>query len=224
MKKQKTILSYLDTVLTRTQAHFFSQLSWTRKLGMYLAGGTALALQIGHRTSEDFDFYIQHHFAADELMSQFRFYLFPRIPFKDVRNFTDTLEINAPPDIHVTCFYYEYPLLRPSIEIEGVAVSSIQDIAAMKMIAITQRGRHRDFIDVYYLFQLFSLQEILRWTHEKYPTFDSYSGLRGLLYFDDAENDPDPNRVKLFDTSVTWKKVKKTITETVRNYQLKKVV
>ncbi|MBI4272533.1 nucleotidyl transferase AbiEii/AbiGii toxin family protein [Candidatus Uhrbacteria bacterium] len=224
MKKQKTILSHLDIVLTLPQARFFSQLSWTKKSGMYLAGGTALALQIGHRTSVDFDFYAQQHFRKGTLPRQFQKHIVDHWQAKVTRDEEDTFDLIAKPDIHVSCFYYEYPLIAHYVYIHGVAVASLKDIAAMKLIAIAQRGRHRDFVDMYYLLGIFSLQDMIRFALEKYPLYDYFFFLRGLLYFKDAEEDDDIDRVKLFDTSVTWKKVKKTITEIVRNYQLKQAV
>ena len=63
MGKRKMTNDYVREVLTVSRANFFSDLGWTREAGFYLAGGTALAIQIGHRTSVDFDFYTQHHFS-----------------------------------------------------------------------------------------------------------------------------------------------------------------
>ncbi|MBI4599712.1 nucleotidyl transferase AbiEii/AbiGii toxin family protein [Candidatus Uhrbacteria bacterium] len=217
-KQQKTC--YIDSVLSPARARFFSQLTWTKKTGMYLAGGTALALQIGHRTSVDFDFYRQRHFAKGTLSKLFYSYMAERWQIEITRDIKDNFDLLAKPDIHLSCFYYEYPLVASPIPMQGVLVASLQDIAAMKLIAIAQRGRHRDFVDIYYLLHIFSLDEMIRFGLEKYPMYNHFFFLRGLLYFNDAEEDDDIDRVKLFDRAVTWKKIKKTITEAVRSHQL----
>ena len=205
-------------VLTESQRVFFKQLGFTRTRGLYLAGGTALALQIQHRRSVDFDFYTSAHFRKGTLPRLFRSHL-PAQKFKVVRDDNDTFELNATPDLHLSCFYYGYPLLNPPHRIQEVLVAGLKDIAAMKMIAIAQRGKRRDFVDLYYLLQRFSLKEILRFTHEKYSHFDIYHGLRGLLYFEDADHDPTIERSMVFDRSLTWLKVKRHIVNAVKEFQ-----
>lgn len=208
----------IKRVLTPTQQKFFRALAFTRQLRFYLAGGTALALQICHRTSIDFDCYTQRHFRAGILRNACAAHL-SDWQWKVLRDVDDTFELNATPDIHWSCFSYPYPLLEQPLLFEGVAVASLRDIAAMKLVAISQRGRRRDFIDMYYLLKRFSLPEILRFTGEKYPEFDMYNGLRGLLYFADADDDRDAGRARVFDRSLTWEEVKEAITDMVREFQ-----
>ncbi|MBI4276725.1 nucleotidyl transferase AbiEii/AbiGii toxin family protein [Candidatus Uhrbacteria bacterium] len=205
------------SVLTSSREKFFSQLGFTRTRGIYLAGGTALALQISHRTSVDFDFYSPQHFHSGVLPRFFRTHL-KGWKYKIVRNNNDTFEMNVHPDIHVSCFYYEYPLLERPHVVRGVFVAGLKDIAAMKLVAIAQRGKRRDFIDMYYLLQQFSLKEILRFTQEKYSHFDIYYGLRGLLYFKDADDDIAIERAAVFDHALTWRKTKETIEKAVRGF------
>lgn len=212
---------YVREVLTVSRANFFSDLGWTREAGFYLAGGTALAIQIGHRTSVDFDFYTQHHFQSGSLARLVYRALDDRWEIEITRDLDDTFDLTTKPDIHLSCFYYEYPLLCPARVIMGVSVASLQDIAAMKILAISQRGRHRDFVDLYYLLGHFTVEEMIRPCLEKYPMYDPTFFLRSVLYFEDAEKDKDIGRIKLFDRSLTWKKIKQTITEKVREYQLK---
>ncbi|MBI4135571.1 nucleotidyl transferase AbiEii/AbiGii toxin family protein [Candidatus Uhrbacteria bacterium] len=205
-------------VLTKSQQAFFTQLGFTRGRGLYLAGGTALALQIQHRQSVDFDFYTSQHFRKGTLARLFRAHL-QKYKLRVVRDIDDTFEMNVDPDIHLSCFYYGYPLLQTPRPIQGVFTTSLKDVAAMKIIAIAQRGRRRDFIDIYYLLQKFSLKEILRFTQEKYSYFDIYYGLRGLLYFEDADNDPDIERSMVFDRTLRWKNVKHFIINAVKELQ-----
>src|SRR3989344_2826381 len=140
---------YLE-VLGRERLKLFYELSFLSKAGCYLAGGTALALQMGHRTSVDFDFYTKKHFQKNTLTNLFQDNL-SNWPIKIIRDFDNTFEIQAGKDIHLSCFYYQYPLLEKCVDISGVKIASVADIAAMKLVAISQRGKRRDFVDMYYL-------------------------------------------------------------------------
>lgn len=97
----------------------------------------------------------------------------------------------------------------------------IEDIAAMKLVAISQRGKRRDFVDMYYLMQKLGLENILTLTEKKFPEFDIYSGLRGLLYFSDADQDREISRIKVFDKKLSWKKTKDYIQKKVSELQKK---
>lgn len=208
---------HLD-ILTKSRRQFFEEISFTRAQGLYLAGGTALAFQIGHRASVDFDFYTNRHFKKGALVELFHAHL-KEWKFKVARNEDDTLELNIMPDIHLSCFYYRYHLLESPRTIAGVLVAGLKDISAMKLVAISQRGTRRDFIDIYYLLQRFTLREILRFTQEKYSHFDIYNGLRGLLYFKDADEDHAVGRAVVFDRVLAWNKVKKFIINSVHEFQ-----
>ena len=169
-------------ILDYKRLEILKNLGFTKKLGIYLAGGTALALQIGHRTSVDFDFYSTKKFKKGELFGYFKDN-FPRgFKIKIIRDFNNTFEIDID-KVHLSCFYYPYKLINKPIGVENIKVASIPDITAMKLVAISQRGTKRDFIDIYYLLKKFSLDKIIRFTEKKFPEFDIYSGLRGLLSF-----------------------------------------
>jgi hypothetical protein len=88
----------------------------------------------------------------------------------------------------------------------------------MKIIAITQRGKRRDFVDVYYLLKIYSLEEILEFTQRKFKEFDIYNGLKGLVYFEEAEDDLEIDRMRVFDQSLDWKKIKDRITDSVKKF------
>ena len=94
---------------------------------------------------------------------------------------------------------------------------SKQDIAAMKIIAISDRGTKRDFIDVYFLLKEFSLKEIFEFVKKKYPEFNIYVGLAGLTYFADAEK-KQQRKLYLF-KSVSWVEIKKFLIKEVRKFQ-----
>ncbi len=208
-------------ILDKRRKEVLNQLYFTRRLGWYLAGGTALALQLEHRTSVDFDFYRSREFEPADFLKEFQ----KRFPKKieKVISQKNTLIVNIlnGEKIRISCFYYKYPLLKSPLKLENVNVASQEDIASMKIIAIYQRGTYRDFVDMYYLLQKFSLQEIFRWALEKYSNFNIYEGLRSLTYYTDAEERriEDEKRINIFDKSLTWNKVKKYISGVVREYQ-----
>ena len=181
------------SVLNPKQLRLLKKLEFLKKYGFYLAGGTALALQINHRTSVDFDFYTKKKFDSQKLREEFdkRFKTVQEIYIAE-----DTLGLNVE-GIGVSFFRYSYPLIRPCQEIERILLASVEDIAVMKILAISQRGRKRDFIDIYFLIKEFSLRQIVEFIKEKYPMFNIYLGLQGLTYFKDADEDPEKTRFKL---------------------------
>ena len=181
-----------------------------------MAGGTALALQLGHRTSLDFDFYSKKKFGIESLSTKFK------SEFKSIDITTaveDTLiaEIDG---INFSLFYYPYQLLEDEPSFKSIKLASVADIAAMKMIAISMRGKSRDFIDVYYLLKKFDLEKILEFTVKKYPNYEQMAILKGLIYFDEADKEEDIKRgIQIFDKNFDWEKAKKEIVEKVEEYQ-----
>ena len=94
----------------------------------------------------------------------------------------------------------------------------------MKILAISQRGRRRDFIDIYFLMKEFTLNQMIEFVKEKYPMFNIYVGLQGLTYFTDADQDPEKGRYRLL-KNVRWNEIKKFIIKEVnrfKTYYLKK--
>lgn len=179
-----------------------------------MAGGTALALQIGHRTSLDFDFYNKRRFDTQELREEFDG------KFQGVREIhlkPNSMEIEIG-TIGLSFFFYRYGLIKKPIVFEGILLASKEDIAAMKILAISQRGKRRDFIDIYFLMKEFGLKSILDFTKEKYPMFNVYVGLQGLVYFEDAEDDPAKGRFKLL-KEFNWSEIKKYIIKEVAYFK-----
>ncbi|MEW6408467.1 MAG: nucleotidyl transferase AbiEii/AbiGii toxin family protein [Patescibacteria group bacterium] len=142
----------------------FLKLSFLTKEKLYLAGGTALALQLGHRKSIDFDFYSTTHFTKKTFLPLFKKNLKNKA-IKILRDFDNTFEIIINKKIHLSCFYYPYKIFS-YVKCKGINLVSIEDIAAMKLVAISQRGRRRDFVDMYYLIKRFGLEKILKLTEK----------------------------------------------------------
>src|SRR3989338_11094472 len=172
-------------ILDKPRKKVLPHLGFTKSFGFYLAGGTALALHLGHRTSVDFDFYTPEKF--DEM-------LFEQEAVRNLKGLKVTHRswgtlVGQVGVIDVSFFYYSHPLLEPLVETEAIRVMSVPDIAAMKIIALSQRGLRRDFLDLYVIARAVGLQQILEWTRKKYAQFDPYITLKSLTYFTDAEND-----------------------------------
>lgn len=211
-------MDYYLKILNKERKEIFSQLEFVEKISWYLAGGTALSLQLGHRTSVDFDFYTSKRFQPEKILDLFE----DRFPnrVKTILKKEDTLIINID-KVEISCFFYKYPLIYSSVKINGVPVASIKDIAAMKIAAISQRGTKRDFIDLYYLLQKFKLAEIFKFAEKKYPKINFYHILRSLIFFQDAETEDKSRkgRIRMFDPNFSWSKVKRHLIEQVKNYQ-----
>lgn len=102
------------------------------------------------------------------------------------------------------------------IEADGVRLASLNDIAAMKVSAIVNRGTKKDFIDLYTLLQSFTLDDILDMYSRKYSDGSLFIVMKSLTYFDDAETDPMPDVL----SDITWESVKDCIGTVVRNSSL----
>lgn len=179
----------------------------TELSGFNLAGGTALALQIGHRKSVDLDFFGARPFDRDEMMGLLEDLGEIHI-LQNSRNIL-ILNING---VKVDFVNYKYPWLRDIVQVEGIRLVSLPDIGAMKLGAITGRGKKRDFTDLYFLLRQFTLSELLGFYREKYPDGNEFLVLRSLTYFEDAEED---RELELFDKA-DWSEVKETIENEVK--------
>jgi hypothetical protein len=167
--------------------------------GLRLAGGTALALQIGHRKSFDIDLFGIIDF--DSLIIQELFAEFDVV--KTIKR-SKNINIFIINDVKVDFVNYSYPWLSESLVKDNIRMAAIEDIAAMKLAAVTGRGSKKDFVDIYFLFQYFSLEELINMYSTKYPDGSIFLVLKSLTYFADAENEGDLNM--LINTS--WQTVK----------------
>ncbi|MCX6841283.1 MAG: nucleotidyl transferase AbiEii/AbiGii toxin family protein [candidate division WOR-3 bacterium] len=198
-------------VLSRVQAQLLPKLAYLKKQKFYLAGGTALALQLGHRESVDFDFYSPRHFDAERVLVQLRDAA-KRVELVQMN--TDTLILKCE-GVMVSLFYYPYPLLESLLDLGDVLVASVEDIAAMKLIAIIQRGRHRDFIDLHRMLESLSLESMLKLAQHKYREFNPYLAFQALVYFEDAEAEMSPRARQ----GSGWQAVKKLLVSEVKKLQ-----
>lgn len=168
----------------------------------YLAGGTALALLLGHRISQDLDFFTKEEFDEKVLVQNLE-----KLPeFKEDGTAWRTVwgKIRK---TKFSLFYYQYPLIQKTINFSGIQILDKKDIAAMKIHALEDRGTKRDFIDLYFLAKEFSLEQMLKFYDQKYGVLEKhlYIILRSMDYFAEAEIEDMPDML----IPVSWEEVKK---------------
>ena len=169
----------------------------------YLAGGTALALHLGHRLSCDLDFFTRGRFNIDQILSILK--SLGKVNVTQVTDDTFNGQLNGS---SISFFIYPYPVLEPFSMYAGVQVASITDIAAMKVDAITRRGKKRDFIDLYFIARhSIPLAQAMENYFRKFSGFNisRIHVIKSLSYFSDAEGDDMPEMIK----PVRWQDVKK---------------
>jgi predicted nucleotidyltransferase component of viral defense system len=198
--------------LDKSQIEILKKLSpLMQKNNFYLAGGTALAIYFGHRISVDLDWFSPKPFGDALLLA--KKIQNEKIDLKVEETSLGTLH-GSIANVRVTFLEYQYPLLSKTVlwEETGCILASLEDLACMKLSAIAQRGARKDFCDIYALGKTFSLQEMLTFYSKKFKIQNISHVLYGLSYFDDAEQERMPKM--LWD--VSWKEIKKTIQEWVK--------
>jgi hypothetical protein len=195
---QKKILQQLGPILMRQ--HY------------YLGGGATIAIYLGHRHSVDLDWFTEEGITDPMRLAQ-------NIRDKGIPFVTGQIERGTLhgtiSGVRIRFLEYKYPLLKPLIIWQKAAcqLATLEDLACMKLSALTQRGSKKDFVDIYALgLRYFSLRDMLRLYQKKFSVEDMGHVLYGLSYFDDADKERLP---KMFwDTD--WRTIKKTIQSWVK--------
>lgn len=195
---------YPETVPQATQ-HILEIIKTLPELQhFYLSGGTALSLQLGHRESEDLDFFTKGSFNPQELQQKLQQYE----TLENVRIDEGTLNlfINK---VKLQFLYYPYQLLESLIPWEGIHLSSMTDIACTKLITISMRGSKKDFVDLYVILQQTTLKDLFTNLEKKYTNVEyNYPHIiKSLSYFEDADGQPMPKMHK----NISWEQVKEEL-------------
>lgn len=180
------------------------------KSKFYLAGGTGLALLMGHRDSVDFDFFSSNKFLTEEIFNYFNSK--DKYEVVKTQEEKDTLSIQIDKQINVSFFFHPYKLLKEPHNEENLRIASINDIGAMKLNAITGRASIKDYVDLYYILKKIELKKLLEETIEKYPNINTQLVLKSLVYFKDIKEEP-----------ILFKKEKKVSQKEVENFLKKEV-
>jgi hypothetical protein len=165
----------------------------------YLAGGTALALQLGHRRSADLDFFTARPFDEEVLLGEIH-----HLPeFELISKAPGTIHAQTQ-GVKITFLGYDYPVLFPFSSWLGADLADPRDIACMKISAIASRGTRRDFVDLYAACRRYGLADLGQLFLRKYGRVSLVHVAKSLTYFEDAEKDPMPNML----TPLEWTEVK----------------
>ena len=170
----------------------------------YLAGGTALALQLGHRLSVDLDFFSPTQSDIPALLEPLRHALKEHSPVLSDSSWGNLVFLAE--DVRVGFYGYGYSLVAPLVETEIGRLASVPDIALMKMDALLARASRKDFHDLYAIGKGISLRELFDMAPGKYPSVRDFEAqvTRHMVYFDRAEQE---TPVPLIE-NVEWETVK----------------
>ncbi len=177
----------------------------------YMAGGTGLALQLGHRRSVDLDFFTKDPFDQSNLAAEIA-----SIGHFSVESKSSGTLYGLFHDIKLSFFRYQYPLLKDLHHFLGVPIADAIDIGCMKIDAISSRGARKDFIDLYAICnEVVPLYEMFRSFDLKYKgiEYNKVHILKSLIYFDEAEQDPLPQMLR----RIEWVEVKKFFVDQVKS-------
>lgn len=167
-----------------------------------LVGGTALALQYGHRKSIDLDFFGKVEVNSQKLIDELK-----TVGTLTILKDSAHIHIYVIDGIKVDIVDYTYPWIDSILCVKGIRMATPKDIAAMKITAIVGRGTKKDFIDIYFLLKHYSLEQILSFYSAKYAEASPFMAMKSLAYFDDAE--PEPMPIMLINT--TWEHIKEVV-------------
>ena len=188
-----------------------------REERFYLAGGTGLALQTGHRVSEDLDFFRDVSFDPNSL-------------FFALQSKTDSSEevvietrtlLAILEGARCSFFFYEMPLIYEPVVFEGLNVADWRDIAAEKFKTVSQRGSKKDFYDIFAVIKSkrLTVEEAVSIFHRRFGQtgLNTYHVLRSLTYFEDADGEPDPSMLKGY--TFTWEEVKSFFVKSIKEFE-----
>lgn len=190
------LLKLLDAIMQSTTFQDFN-----------LVGGTSLALQIGHRKSIDIDMFGMSEINIIEFNEALS-----NLGRITVLKKSKNIIVYAIDGIKVDFVNYIYPLLKPIHVVESMRLISMEDIAAMKINAISGRGSKKDFIDLFYLLNTFPLTTMFEFYTQKYQDGSEFLALKSLTYFDDAEKEEMP----IMTEKIEWHQIKNKILKEVK--------
>lgn len=176
-----------------------------------LVGGTALALQFGHRLSVDLDFFTTQSFDQELVLTDLRD-LIGGVVTDNRNKIGMRLTIQS---VKVDVVTYRYPLIRPTVNLDGIRMFAIEDIAAMKLSAVTNRVMKKDFYDIYSLIKHFGFAKLCEWYQQKFVDTNLFMMLKSITYFENADRSETP---VLLDQKRDWETVKALILQSVTDY------
>jgi predicted nucleotidyltransferase component of viral defense system len=171
-----------------------------------LAGGTNLALRLGHRKSIDLDLFSTAIFDPAQLNDLLEIDF--DYTYRSNNKYMLFAYINR---IKVDLIHHPFSLIKPIEVIEGVRLFSIEDICAMKLFAVTKRGSKKYFYDIFQLCEILGPEKLVEYFSAKYGEEKVWMMQMSLVYFEDADQEEDP---ELLIPGLSWEKVKKYMKQT----------
>ncbi len=195
------------SIISAVTISLIQQLQLMSELGSFhLVGGTALALQLGHRNSIDIDLSTLKDFDDTELMNS----ISSKYAVDEIFRRKNTI-IALINNIKTDFIKHNYPLIKPPITEEGITFLSKEDISAMKFHAVIQSGKRlKDFIDIYFLLEHFSMKEMIDFFTQKYTYSNPMIAMKAINYFDELDENIDPPKLL---KPLLLKEIKKRIQE-----------
>jgi hypothetical protein len=178
--------------------------------GFRLCGGTALALQIGHRISVDADF-ITESIEDKDLLLKNILQVFPHATDINTGAFGIFLKVDG---IKVDFLSWDIPFIRPAVEEDNIKFLNIEEIAAMKIFAILQRGEKKDYMDIASLLSNYSLKQIIDFYLERHKGSDAALVIRYLSSYSDIENQPAPIMLN----GISWLEAKSKLASAILDF------
>jgi predicted nucleotidyltransferase component of viral defense system len=178
----------------------------------YLSGGTALALYLGHRESEDLNFFTESDFDPNKLLIEIEKIV--KTSSTEISKNTLNCYIQG---VKVQFLGYPYKLLSQTTSWNNINISSVKDIACTKLLTISARGSKKDFIDMYFILKKYSLEMLFKLLEKKYSktSYNQVHILKSLAYFEDADLQPMPR----MHTQITWDTVKEDIVKQLKLFK-----
>lgn len=200
-------------VLDDKRKDYFQRLKAFKNKG-YLAGGTALSLQIKHRYSFDFDIFLDREIKRSDFILLKKYFLIKKTQV----NTSEQLTVITANNIDITLVFYPYKNLFPLVKTDSISLLSIKDIVLDKAHTIGRRGTWRDYVDIFFLLKdkYAHIPEIIKGGEKKFKEeFNAKLFLEQLVYFEDLGE----FKISFIGKSYSESTIKKYLIEEVKTYQ-----
>jgi len=206
-------LLYINEVLTSNQKAVFGKLRTLKQIGV-MAGGTALAFQLRHRRSYDFDIFTSDKIAED-LPWKVRRIFGKKI--KVIQDSENELTFFAQPKVKVTFFYYPFKPIYKIIKTTSISIFDWRDIAADKAYTLGRRPIWRDYVDLFFIIKKgHGLEKIIHDAQKKFGgLFSKKLFLGQLIYFGDLRD----FKIDFFKEAFQPTEIKKFFEKEIRKYK-----
>ncbi len=175
-----------------------------------LVGGTALSLLYGHRKSIDLDLFTDQPLDKELLLSLIE----ANFNFSILNNRSASILQCIIENVKVDFVSVKDSFTYPVQNIDGVPITDIRDLVALKLNAVKGRGAKKDFWDISKLLEFYTFENLFKFYHDRYHYDDTFAVIRSVIYFADADDDVDPDTLD----NITWPQVKENITKAFDDY------